>query len=231
MARPASEEKMLSSGVDTLIAKLREEGVAAGRAEAETIVGDARAQAKQILDKANSEARHRLESSRTESDAYRAAGEEALKTALRDTILDMKTKLMERFSTDLKRLVSRQMQDPDVLKQMIIEIAGRVREGSDVGDGDKLEFILPDEIVGLEELRVKPEELQKGKLTKFVLGLTGEMLREGTTFSGSDAISAGLRIQVKDKDLTLDLTDEAVASLLLQHLQPRFRAILEGIVK
>jgi len=34
-----------------------------------------------------------------------------------------------------------------------------------------------------------------------------------------------------DKDISLDLTDEAIAALLLEHLQPRFRAILEGIVK
>ena len=36
---------------------------------------------------------------------------------------------------------------------------------------------------------------------------------------------------MKDEDIVLDLTDEAVAGLLLLHLQPRFRAILEGIVK
>jgi len=32
-------------------------------------------------------------------------------------------------------------------------------------------------------------------------------------------------------NITIDLTDEAIAALLLQHLQPRFRAVLEGIVK
>jgi V/A-type H+-transporting ATPase subunit E len=34
-----------------------------------------------------------------------------------------------------------------------------------------------------------------------------------------------------DKDITLDLTDQAVADFLLQHLQPRFRAVFEGVVK
>ena len=32
-------------------------------------------------------------------------------------------------------------------------------------------------------------------------------------------------------NIKIDLTDEAIAALLLQHLQPRFRAVLEGIVK
>ena len=57
------------------------------------------------------------------------------------------------------------------------------------------------------------------------------MLREGVSFSASEDVQAGIRVQVKDKDIILDLTEEAVAGLLLQHLQPRFRAILEGIVK
>jgi len=231
MAKQTTDDKKLSSGVDELIAKLRDEGVSAGRAEADSIVGDARAQAKKILDNANADARDRIEVARKESDAYRAAGEAALKTAMRDTVLDMKTALMERFSSDLKRLVSHQMQDPEVLKQMILEVAGRTRADGEVGDADELEVLLPEEVVGLEELRVNPEELRKGRLTKFVLGLTGEMLREGVAFSGSQDIAAGIQIQLKDKDITLDLTEKAVAALLLQHLQPRFRAILEGIVK
>jgi V/A-type H+-transporting ATPase subunit E len=231
MAKQTTDDKKLSSGVDELIAKLRDEGVSAGRAEADSIVGDARARAQKILDKANADARERIEAARKESDAYRAAGEAALKTAMRDTVLDMKTALMERFSSDLKRLVSHQMQDPEVLKQMILEVAGRTRADGEVGDADELEVILPEEVVGLEELRVNPEELRKGRMTKFVLGLTGEMLREGVAFSGSQDIAAGIQIQLKDKDITLDLTEKAVAALLLQHLQPRFRAILEGIVK
>jgi V/A-type H+-transporting ATPase subunit E len=36
---------------------------------------------------------------------------------------------------------------------------------------------------------------------------------------------------VADGKLVVDLSDDAVAGLLLQHLQPRFRAILEGIVR
>ena len=68
-------------------------------------------------------------------------------------------------------------------------------------------------------------------MTEFVLGLTSEMLRQGISFSASEDGTTGIRVQVKDKDIEIDLTEEAVAVLLLQHLQPRFRAILEGVVK
>lgn len=226
-----NSEEPLSSGVDALIARLREEGVSAGREEAQSLLAEARVEARHIMEKANAEARERLEAARRESDSYRAAGEAALKTAMRDAVLDMKSTLMVRFSADVKRLVSQALQDQAFLKRMILELAGRVRGSAGIGDEDPMVVILPETVVGLEELRGNPEELQKGPVTRFVLGLTGEMLRDGVTFAGSEDLSAGIQVHLKDKEITLDLSDDAVAALLLQHLQPRFRAVLEGIVK
>ena len=56
MATAATETPVPSSGVDALIAKLREQGVSAGRGEGDKIVADARAKAKQLVDKAHEEA-------------------------------------------------------------------------------------------------------------------------------------------------------------------------------
>ena len=231
MAREAKEAMAPSSGVDALIAKLRDEGVSAGRGQANKIVSDAEAKAKEIVDKADAEAKRHVEESRKDADAYRSAAEEAIKSAMRDTILDMKSRLMERFSGDVKRLVSEELKNQEMLKQMILEVAGRARASVEAATEGKVEFVLPEKAVGLEELRGKPDELKSGQLTNFVRGVADEMVREGVTFSTSDDVEAGIRIHVEKDDLKIDLTDEAVAGLLLQHLQPRFRAILEGIVK
>ncbi len=232
MVEQAGKDQAQSSGVDALITRLRNEGVSAGRDEADRILADARRQAQQILEKTTAEARDILETAHKKADAYRAAGEEALKTAMRDAVLGMKAGLMDHFSADVARLVSRELTNPDILKQMILAVAGRVRSGAGVREEEEdLEIVLPTAVIGLEELRSNPDELEKGALTKFALGLTGEMLREGITLSASDDFATGIRVRIDGKNITLDLTEEAVAALLLQHLQPRFRAVLEGIVK
>ncbi|NIA71345.1 hypothetical protein HBA54_22350 [Pelagibius litoralis] len=231
MANKALQDQAMSSGVDALISRLREEGVAAGRAEAAQILGDAKAEAKFLLDKARADAQVQRETARKKAEAYRKAGEEALKTAMRDTVLDMKAVLMKRFSADVQRLVTRQLESPALLERMILDVAGRVRDEIAGQEDEPLEILLPESIVGLEELRNDPQELDKGQLTQFVLSLTGEMLREGVTFGPSDDTGSGITVRMKDQDVTLDLTDQAVAALILQHLQPRFRAVLEGIVK
>lgn len=230
MARQTAELPS-SNGVDALIARLREEGVSAGRREAERIIGDAQSQSNRMLDKAQKEARERLDAAHKEADAYRAAGEEALRTAMRDMVLDMKAALMEKFSSDVRRLVSHHLEDPNLMRQMILEVAGRARESVGSQEGDKIDILLPEKAVGVEELRRNPAELKKGRLMGLVFGLTGDMLRDGVTFSTSEEVQRGIRIHMVDKDITLDLTDQAVADFLLQHLQPRFRAVFEGVVK
>lgn len=226
-----NQSQLPSQGIDALIARLREQGVSAGREEAEKIVADARAMAKEIVDKAKEEAKKHIEASHKQADAFQSAGVAAIQMAMRDTILDMKSHLMQQFSSDVKRLVSRNLQDEALLRQMILEVAGRARESVDAAGASELEIVLPEEVVGLNELRNNPDELRRGKLTHFVLGLSDEILRKGVTFSASDEHESGIRIHMVDKDISLDLTDEAIAALLLEHLQPRFRAILEGIVK
>jgi len=231
MADADNQSQPPSQGIDALIARLREQGVSAGREQAEKIVADARAMAKEIVDKAKEEAKKHIEASHKQADAFQSAGVAAIQMAMRDTILDMKSHLMQQFSSDVKRLVSRNLQDEALLRQMILEVAGRARESVDAAGASELEIVLPEEVVGLNELRNNPDELRRGKLTHFVLGLSDEILRKGVTFSASDEHESGIRIHMVDKDVSLDLTDEAIAALLLEHLQPRFRAILEGIVK
>lgn len=224
-------QEIISSGVDSLIKRLRDEGTSAGKQEAEKIVAAAEAKAQAILEKANAEARATVVAARKEADELKNAGADALKVAMRDTVLDMKMTLMQRFSSDVERLVSRHLQDKDVLRQMVIEVAGRVADDARLGEDEPIEFVLPQEVVGLEELRQDPEELEHGKLTALALGLTVDLLRDGVTFSVGNDDQSGMRVRLVGNDITLDLTDQAVANLLLQHLQPRFRSILDGVVK
>lgn len=230
MASRNHAPEVLSGGVEALIERLREEGVAAGRAEADRIVREAEERAARIVADAEREAKTRREAARKESESYRAAGEAALKAAMRDAILTMKGELMERFGENVKRFVGRDLADPELLRTLVLEVAGRVRPTVEAADGP-VEVLLPEKAAGLEELRRDPQELQEGKLTSLVLGLTRELLREGVVIATSEEVPGGIRVRIVEEGVELDVTEEAVAALLLKHLQPRFRAILEGVVR
>lgn len=217
-----------SHGVDDLIARLRSDGVNAGRAEAERLVSDAKTEAARILDEARAESDTFLANAKREADAYVQAGQTALETASRDAVLSMKSGIANRFRQDVERLVSKHSVDPEIIKKMILEIVGRTRPAT--GDGPA-EVILPAHVVGPDEIRANPSDVQSGKATEFVLGLTGEMLRDGISVRAADDLSGGIRVRLEGNDVELDLSDTSIAALLMEHLQPRFRAVMEGVIR
>ena len=219
----------VATGVQTLIDRLREEGVDEGKAEAQRLVADAESRARWLVRQAEEESKEMLEKSRVEAEKLRRGAEEAMHVAARDALLTVRTQLTQRFAGEVRRLVSEQMKREDVLRQMIIEV---VRRQSDVLPEDaEGTVLLPSDAIGLEDLRRNMDELQEGTLTHFVLAVATDLMRKGITFGVADDDHAGLRVRLEKEELTLDISDQAVADLLLRHLQPRFRAVLEGIVK
>ena len=119
--------RITSRGVDKLIAKLRDDGVAAGRDEAARLKSEAEAEAARLLARARAEADSYLVKAKKEADAYRAAGEQALETAIRDAVLRLRAGMAGRFRDEMQRLVSEKLADEEMLKAMILEIVGRAR--------------------------------------------------------------------------------------------------------
>jgi V/A-type H+/Na+-transporting ATPase subunit E len=220
-----------AAGVEALIGRLRDEGVQVGQTEASRIVSEAKHEASRLVREAEAQAKAIRETAQREVDALRRSGEEALQLAMRDTVLRLKAELSDRFSDEVKRLISAKMEQESFLEQLILEVATRARSQAGIGTGQAVEVQLPPALVNPLELRRNPLELREGSLTHFVLSLAGNILAEGVSFGVAGSDGRGLRLSLKGQDVEIELTDESVAATLLAHLQPRFRAILEGMVK
>lgn len=231
MAETVPSAAGAASGVEALIARLRDDGVAAGRAEAERIVAEAEARARKLVDAAEADAKARREAAYRETEAQRRAGEDALRVAARDAVLELKEQLARRFAEDVGKTVSAAMRDEELLRRMILAVASRARDEGAVDQAAEVEVILPRAAVGLDELRRKPEQLREGSLSHFAAASAAEMLRKGVTFGRAGDDAGGIRLELGDRGVSIDLSDRAVAEAILAHLQPRFRALLEGVVK
>lgn len=219
----------VASGIEELIARLRDEGVQNGRTQAEQIVSDAQAKADATVKQATDQAKQIVSKAREEADNLKRSGHEALELAFRDTVLALKTQLMQRFTGEVRRLVGEEQQKQELLEKMILEIVGRVQE--EVAQSQQVEVLLPRKVAGLAELSRNPEELEHGILTQFVRLTAQDMLRQGVSFGVAKDNQRGLKLRLVDRDVVLDLSDHAVADAILEHLQTRFRALLEGVVK
>lgn len=216
-----AEASKTTSGVQQLISRIRDEGVQAGQAEADQILKDAKAQAANIISEAKADAAATREKATAEIESEKTAALEALRLAARDTTLELRSSITSGFESYVKRLVSAQTADEEVVKCIVLVLAGHAVE----------EFIKDKDLL----VRVSDTLFERGdrsdpkRARQTVLEMTSEMLREGIELAPASDVHGGARVQVVGDDLEIDLSDEAVSALILRHLLPRFRAILEGL--
>lgn len=221
-----AEQENPSSNVQSLIERIRDEGVEAGEEKAKQIVDEAHKKAASIVEQAHKEADHKREEANQEIHREREAGQAALQQAARDTLLRLKEELTTSFAKQLQREVADRLDDPAFLERLILEVAGqsRVEEG-------KADVLLPDRAIDLETLRDERPELDEDPLTRFAHRLAREGLAEGVEVKAGEHSSAGIKIRMADEHVEVELTEEALTEALSKHLLPRFRGLLEGLFR
>ncbi len=226
-----TQPHITSSGIEELIERLRNEGVISGQEKAEDLVTNAQKHAEWIIEKAELEAKQLIEKARQQANDIKASGEDALQLAGRDALLKLRDTLLGSFSHEVMRVVGEQMTDKAFTEKLILGLASAVREKTALDEHRDIVISLSEDVMGVDELRKNPEELKEGRLSQYTASIAANLLRKGVKFEVADDIDAGLSVRLVDDAMVIDFTDEAVAALLLEHIQPRFRALLQGIVK
>ena len=120
------EQREVSSGVRELIARLRDDGVKAGREKAGQVLQEAHEEAERIVADAKTRADEILSRAQVQIERDRKACMGSLRTAIRDTELKMETELKADFAAHVRRLVSIEMGDREFIKQCILAVSGMV---------------------------------------------------------------------------------------------------------
>ena len=228
--KPATQNHA-SYGVETLIERLRSEGVTQGQTEGDAIIQDAKQRAASLISDAKREAEQIKSKARQEAKAMQVAGQDALKLAARDTLLKLTEALSKRFSVEVRNLVKEAMKPEPFMEKLILQLVAQTRDNLALDEQEQMMIELPESIVDINELRKNPEEIKQGTLSHLVVSLTAKMLNKGVSYRTSGDISGGIKVYLQDGDIEVELTDEALAAVLVEHLQPRFRALMEGVIK
>ncbi|WP_251978385.1 ATPase [Salinicola avicenniae] len=215
-----------SQGIQALIDSLREQGVEAGRQQATQMVEEAQQRADWLLRQAEEEAAAVRATAEADAETLRRSGHQALQLAYRDLCLTARDTFAKQFARELQTLVRQTLDSPDLLARLILEAAGR----EPVPETLEGVALLPETVIGLEALRTDASALHEGPLPGLLAEVAERMLERGIVLSGDARHDAGVRFVLENGQVEVDLTDGAIAALLLRHLQPRFRALLEGVV-
>ena len=206
----ADTQSPVASGVQDLIARLRGEGVDAGRQEAARILEEAHRRAAEILENANKEAADLVGIARATAQAELRAMREALRLAQRDTVLVLKEELISLLRDRLQAAVQAELHDPEGLRAVLAAALGALPAGGNTG---------AELLAGADT-----EPLLDGALRP----LLEQLLERGVVLRGGVPQAAGLRLRLNGQGIELDLTDEALTELLAARLIVRFHALLDG---
>jgi len=189
--------------LESLIEKIKTEGIEQARQNAQAIIDKAQEEARQIINQAQTEANQVLENARLEARKIEANTLAALKQAERDTILVTREKLKNLFDTVLKKEIGATL-TPGFLARLILVVVQSIGSGAEV-------------LLNETDLT----ELQALLLDKTHAGLS-----EAVAFKIDKGISKGFRIGRQGDHVYYDFTDQSLTDFLREFLNPSITELL-----
>ena len=193
--------------LDSLIEKIKKEGVDEARQNADKIIADARKQADQLVEKAKKDADALISDGKKQVEQYQKNAEADLRQAARNSELLLKQEITALFDRVFKNEVAEAL-TPEFLNKIILEMAKRWTEES---------------VVEIAASESDAKDLEKLLFT----GLKKE-LQETIHLKPGSEVRHGFRIGLKDKQVYYDFSDEAIAEVLQSLINPRLKEILKG---
>jgi len=203
-----------NTNLNDIIQKIKAEGIEEAERRSEEIIKEARLTASKILNKAGLDAEAITKEAEEEIRKKEGIGKMALEQAARDIILSIQTSLTEIFDSLIKR------------------------EYQTVLSGKTLEAILIKLIKGWQkdemgELNIELllSESDRNALLEGFLSKLNEEIKTGIELKAHPNIEKGFRVGVKGSHVYHDFTDEGLAEVLAEYLNPSFYKFIDSLKK
>lgn len=206
----------MTDTIETFVARLRQEGVAAGQTAAARLTAEAESKAAAILAQAQTQAQEILAAAEAQAREIttRAQGELAL--ASRDTVARLRERLGRIIQGVLSRLVGSALADPELLAEAVVETV-KVWAAAE-RDGKPLTVILP---AGLQE---KVEAALMAQLgVRIGQGVLKEVTVSGSSSQAGFSFSSGTGTVLVDQASVVEHLAELTTPALAEAIRAATR--------
>lgn len=191
-----------------LIDKIKSEGIKSAEKESARVLRNAQHKANDIIASAHDEASGIIGKAKEEIDRFEHTAKEAVKQAGRNTILSLRTRITELFDV----LIAEQTKEaytPKVLEEAIVSL---IKSWS------------KEQIPNLRVL-LSPSDLKK--IEKQLKSRLAAELKKGVELKPFPELGAGFRIAMKDGSAYYNFTDQGIAEILAEYLNPKIAEIVQ----
>lgn len=188
---------------------LRKETLDPARKEGDKIIAKARSDAEKIIQEAKREAEKIYEATQKKIQEERNVFQSSINLACKKSIATLKEKVeKELFNPELSALFTREMNDPKVVADLISAVISGIEKE---GIGGNLRAIVSN--------AVSPDRVNK----ELAQGVIERLKSKSVEIS---EIEGGAQVKIIDKNLTIDLSLDALKALLATFVQDDFRSII-----
>ena len=190
---------------------LRRETIEPAQVEAGRIVDEAKEHAIEVIEAAKKEADRLLEEAKKQIQREKNVFESSLSQACKQALEALKQGIEEKlFSQELFRLISKGVQNPNVIEQLITAVVKAIDKE---GMGADLSVYVPASVSARSINAALGEEILK-------------VLKEKTVLV---APNGGIEVKLHKQNLTVDISDAALKELVAGYIRKDFRSLIFAV--
>lgn len=191
---------------------LKKETLEPAKQEAREIVENAHLQASEIVHEAQKKARSLVQAAEKEIEEKKKVFQSSLNLACRQGIEQLKQKIeAELFNKELSQLIAKEMADPKVIANLLNSFMKSMEE-----KGVEEEFIA-----------VIPKGISPRSINDLLAARILERLHQKSVVVGD--FGGGVQIQLKGKQITIDISEAVVRELIAQYIRRDFRDLVFNV--
>ena len=196
--------------LQSLLDRIRREGVDRAEAEAASIVDEAKERARRVVAEAEAEADGLRRQGEADAAASRERAEKALEQAGRDFLLALQARIESVLRESLRDTVESAL-TPDVVGEMLVRLADA--------------YAAHDMNESRVDVLLSPEDRER--LAALVMQKYRDLANQGLTLRADDRLDKGFKVSFVDDNLYHDFSLTALAEALAPVLKPPLGEIVE----
>jgi V/A-type H+-transporting ATPase subunit E len=196
----------MESQLQSLIDKIRSDGVAEAERQGKAVIDEAEQKASQLVADAEKKAEGIIARAKQDAERTEDAGKKSIEQAGRNLVLGLERNIKELFDRVLKEEISEAM-TPEVLASVLESVIAKWSPESGV----------------VVELSEKDSE----KLTTGLLAKLQQKAKGGVTLKPVETVDAGFSISEENGSVFYDFTSGGISEILAEYLNPMLGEILK----
>jgi len=195
--------------LESLIAKIKQDGIEEAKKASKDIIKKAKAEAEAVVKEAKGKAERIEEQAKVSAAKLKSNSEDSLKQASRDLILALKGEVIALFGRILKDKAGEAL-SAEFMAGLITKIIDKWKASRDV----------------VWEVLVSKDD--KERIEKALIASLKKEAKATIEVKVNKTIDKGFRIGIKGEDLHYDFTDQSILEALKEFLNPSLKAILDA---